>query len=413
MAPHLCGATFLKMANVMHNTNLDKLTDYPFDRLRTLLNGIDAPEGIEPMIMSLGEPQHPSPALLAETVNKHADQWAKYPPIAGTPDLLAAITGWLTKRYELKSGFIDAGQNVVAVSGTREALYMAGDIAIPPEKNSQQPAVLIPNPFYQVYIGAAMMNQAEPVYMSATPENSFLPDFSALDEATLKRTALAFLCTPSNPQGAVADLEYLKNAITLARKYDFVLAIDECYAEIYDQTPPPGGLEATQALGGSLDNVLVFHSLSKRSNAPGLRSGFVAGDPDLIQKFKTLRNYGGASVPIPLLAASAALWRDDSHVEENRKLYREKFDRADQLLAGRFEYYRPAGGFYLWLNVGDGEAAAAKLWGEAGVRVIPGGYLARPDSSGTNPGAPYIRIALVQEPEFISEALSRIVETLS
>ena len=239
MAPHLCGATFLKMANVMHNTNLDKLTDYPFDRLRTLLNGIDAPEGIEPMIMSLGEPQHPSPALLAETVNKHADQWAKYPPIAGTPDLLAAITGWLTKRYELKSGFIDAGQNVVAVSGTREALYMPGDIAIPPEKNSQQPAVLIPNPFYQVYIGAAMMNQAEPVYMSATPENSFLPDFSALDEATLKRTALAFLCTPSNPQGAVADLEYLKNAITLARKYDFVLAIDECYAEIYVQTPPP------------------------------------------------------------------------------------------------------------------------------------------------------------------------------
>ncbi len=397
----------------MHNSNLDKLTDYPFDRLRALLNGIDAPSDKEPMIMSLGEPQHPSPALLADTVNKHADQWAKYPPIAGTPDLLDAIKEWLTKRYDLKADYVEASQNIVAVSGTREALYMAGDIAIPPEKNGQQPAVLLPNPFYQVYIGAAMMSGAEPVYMSATPENNFLPDFAAIDEATLNRTALAYLCTPSNPQGAVASLDYLKKAITLARKYDFVLAVDECYAEIYDKTPPPGGLEACQDLGDDFKNVLVFHSLSKRSNAPGLRSGFIAGDPDLIKKFKILRNYGGASLPIPLLAASAALWRDDAHVEENRKLYREKFDRADQILNGRFDYYRPEGGFYLWLNVGDGEKAAAKLWGEAGVRVIPGAYLARPDATGINPGAPYIRIALVQEPEFIGEALGRIVETLS
>ena len=191
----------------MHNTNLEKLTDYPFDRLRALLNGIDAPADKTPMIMSLGEPQHPSPALLAETVNKHADQWAKYPPIAGTQDLLNAIKDWLDQRYQLPANSIDAGQNIVAVSGTREALYMAGDIAIPPQKNGQQPVVLIPNPFYQVYIGAAMMSRAEPVYMSATPENGFLPDFDALDEATLKRTALAFLCTPSNPQGAVADLD--------------------------------------------------------------------------------------------------------------------------------------------------------------------------------------------------------------
>lgn len=401
----------------MHNTNLDKLTDYPFDRLRSLLNGIKAPEDKTQMIMSLGEPQHPSPALLAETVNKHADRWAKYPPIAGTPDLLDAIKDWLTKRYDLTSDALRASQNIVAVSGTREALYMMGDIAIPRQKDGQQPVVLMPNPFYQVYIGAAMMSGAEPVYMSATPENGFLPDFSELSEATLRRTALAFLCTPSNPQGAVADLDYLKKAISLARKYDFVLAVDECYAEIYDQTPPPGGLQACQDLEPDLKpdftNVLVFHSLSKRSNAPGLRSGFIAGDADLIQKFKTLRNYGGASLPIPLLAASAALWRDDAHVEENRKLYRQKFDLADQILAGRFDYYRPEGGFYLWLNVGDGEAAAAKLWGEAGVRVIPGGYLARADQTGVNPGAPFIRIALVQEPEFISDALSRIVETLA
>ena len=400
----------------MYNTNLDKLTDYPFDRLRALLNGVEAPVDKEPMIMSLGEPKHASPALLTETINKFANQWAKYPPIAGTPDLLDAIREWLNRRYNLPAGLIEASQNICAVSGTREALYMAGDIAISPQKNGARPVVLIPNPFYQVYIGAALMNRAEPIYMSATPENGFLPDFAALDEATLQRTALAFLCSPSNPQGAVADLDYLKTAITLARKYDFVLAVDECYAEIYDQSPPPGGLEACQDLGGdqknNMANVLVFHSLSKRSNAPGLRSGFVAGDPELIKKFKTLRNYGGATLPIPILAASAALWHDDDHVQENRKLYRQKFDRADQILGEQFGHYRPEGGFYLWLDVIDGETAARRLWMEAGVRVMPGGYLARPDASGFNPGTPYIRIALVQKLEFISEALGRVVETL-
>ncbi|MFP6712976.1 MAG: aminotransferase class I/II-fold pyridoxal phosphate-dependent enzyme [Rhodospirillales bacterium] len=397
----------------MYNSDLDKLTDYPFDRLRALLKGVDAPQDREPMIMSLGEPQHPSPALLAETVNNHADQWAKYPPIAGTADLLGAAKDWLDNRYALNSDLIEATENIVVVSGTREALYMAGDVSIPPQKDGAIPIVLIPNPFYQVYIGATVMSRAEPIYMSATLKNGFLPDFKALDETTLKRTALAYICTPSNPQGSIADIDYLKKAITLARKYDFVLAIDECYAEIYDQAPPPGGLEAAQDLGGDLHNVLVFHSLSKRSNAPGLRSGFIAGDPELIKKFKTLRNYGGASLPVPLQAASAALWRENEHVEKNRKLYRQKFDLADQVLGGRFGYYRPAGGFYLWLDVGDGEKAAAKLWGEAGVRVIPGAYLARPDADGINPGEAYIRIALVQELEFISEALSRIVETLA
>jgi succinyldiaminopimelate transaminase len=396
----------------MYNTTLDALTDYPFDRLRELLFGIDAPVGKKPMIMSLGEPQHASPSLLADTVNKHADKWSKYPPIAGTPDLLTAIKGWLIKRYGLKSNTIDPTTNIVSVSGTREALFMLGNIAIPPKKNGQQSAVLIPNPFYQVYLGATIMNQAEPIYVSATQENGFLPDFNSVDEPTLKRTALAFLCTPSNPQGAIASVEYLKNAILLARKYDFVLAIDECYAEIYDKTPPAGGLEACQHLNSAFKNILVFHSLSKRSNAPGLRSGFIAGDPELIQKFKLLRNYGGASTPMPLLAASAALWRDDGHVVKNRALYSQKFDCADKILANQFDYYRPAGGFYLWLNVGDGETATTKLWGQAGVHVIPGSYLARPDKLGGNPGSPYIRIALVQKPEFVSEALTRIVNTL-
>jgi len=396
----------------MYNKDLDKLTDYPFDRLRALLGGLEPPADVAPMIMSLGEPQHASPALIKEAVAAHADEWAKYPPVAGSPDLLEAIQDWLTRRYGLTSLKMTPADNIVAVNGTKEALFMAGDICVPRTKNGKRPAVLIPNPFYQVYVGATVLRDADPVYMSATEETGFLPDFESLDEELLERTALAFLCTPANPQGAIADLAYLKNAIELARKYDFVLAVDECYAEIYDTTPPPGGLEAAQALDWRLDNLLVFHSLSKRSNAPGLRSGFVAGDPHLIKAFRTLRNYGGAAVPLPLLAASAALWRDEAHVEENRKMYRAKFDRADQILNGRFGYYRPEGGFYLWLDVEDGEDAARRLWTEGGIRVIPGGYLARPDLSGANPGERYIRIALVQEPDFIGDALNRLADIL-
>jgi aspartate/methionine/tyrosine aminotransferase len=256
------------------------------------------------------------------------------------------------------------------------------------------------------------MRHAEPVYMPATKETNFLPDFSALDEETLSRTAMAYLCTPSNPQGTIASLDYLVHALELARKYDFVLCFDECYAEIYDKVKPPGGLEAAAKLGGSLDNLLVFHSLSKRSSAPGLRSGFVAGDPNLMRRLKMLRNYAGASPQPPVLAASAALWRDEKHVEENRALYRRKFDVADQIMSGRLGYYRPDGAFYLWLDVGDGEEATKALWGEAGIRVIPGTYLAR-EIDGLNPGKPYIRVALVQEPEVIAEALHRIVDTLT
>ena len=396
----------------MYNTNLNRLTDYPFDRLRGLLKNVKSPTDKTPMVMALGEPQHAPPPLFMDTIIKHTDLWAKYPPMAGSQEVLKAIKDWLTHRYKLDPNSIEHQKNIVNVSGTREALYMAGSISIPPQKHKRQPFVLLPNPFYQVYIGAALMNRAKPVYISTSPESGFLPNFEALDDETLSRTTLAYLCSPSNPQGAVADIEYLKKAISLARKYDFVLAIDECYAEIYDRNPPPGGLEACQRLGPGFENVLVFHSLSKRSNAPGLRSGFVAGDPKLIEKFLILRNYGGAAVPGPLLAASAALWRDNNHVVENQKLYRQKFDCADQILAGKFDYYRPAGGFYLWLNVGNGEKAALKLWKEAGVRVMPGNYLARNDKNNENPGTAFIRIALVQKPEFIQEALIRLKETI-
>lgn len=396
----------------MHNDALDRLSDYPFDRLRALLGPVTPAAGKAPVFMQLGEPQHPEPAIIAQTVAKHAGEWGKYPPVNGSDDLFAAVAAWLTRRYTLPQGMIEAARHVVAVSGTREALYMASDLCVPRAKNGAQPVVLIPNPFYQVYQGAAVLRGAEPYYMSAVAANGFLPDFGTLDESVLARTALAYVNTPANPQGAIASLDYLVHALTLARKYDFVLCVDECYAEIYDKDPPSGGLEAAKKLGGSLDNLLIFHSLSKRSSAPGLRSGFVAGDPDLIKRLKMLRNYAGASLPIPLLAASAALWRDEAHVEANRVLYRRKFDIADQIMAGRFGYYRPAGGFYLWLDVGDGEQAATALWGKAGVRVIPGTYLARPDRDGVDPGKPYIRVALVQEPDVIADALHRIVDTL-
>ncbi len=396
----------------MYNRDLDRLTDYPFDRLRALLGGIEPPASAEPVIMSLGEPQHEPPTLVQETVAAHADGWAKYPPVAGSKELLDAVSDWLTRRYGLTSLALNPVSNIVAVNGTKEALFMAGDICVPRTKNGRRPAVLIPNPFYQVYVGATVLRDADPVYLSATVETGFLPDFENLEVDLLERTALAFLCTPANPQGAIANLDYLKRAIELARKYDFVLAVDECYAEIYDKLSPPGGLEAAQALGEGLDNILVFHSLSKRSNAPGLRSGFVAGDQQLISAFRTLRNYGGAAVPLPLLAASAALWRDDNHVDQNRKMYRTKFDRADQILQGKFRYYRPEGGFYLWLDVTDGENAARRLWAEGAIRVIPGAYLARPGQDGINPGNRYVRIALVQKPDVIEDALSRLIKIL-
>jgi succinyldiaminopimelate transaminase len=397
----------------MFNNALDRLTDYPFDRLRALLDGIQPPAGTTPLIMSLGEPQHPPPDLIGRTIADNAEGWGRYPPLAGTPDFLDAVAGWIQRRYATAPGMIDPGRNIVAVSGTREALYMAGALAIPEEKSGRRPAALMPNPFYQVYQGAAILSGADAVYLSAGKETGFLPDFGAIPEETLARTALCYLCSPSNPQGAIADLDYLKHAVQLARQYDFVLCADECYGEIYDRDPPPGILEACRELDGQPTHVLVFHSLSKRSSAPGLRSGFVAGDADLIAKLKMLRNYGGATLPVPLLQASAALWRDEAHVDANRALYRAKFDIADELLGGRYGYRRPGGGFYLWLDVGDGEAAAVALWEKAGLKVIPGAYLARDDESGANPGAPYIRIALVHTPEWVREGLRRLVAVLA
>jgi aspartate/methionine/tyrosine aminotransferase len=283
------------------------------------------------------------------------------------------------------------------VAGSREGLFMAAQLCVPPAKDGQQPTVLIPNPFYQVYFGAAVMAGAEPVFVPATVETGFQPDYGTIAKDALTRAAMAYLCTPANPQGTVASLERLKSTITLARAHDFVLISDECYSEIYDGAAPAGALAACAALGGDLKNVLVFNSLSKRSSVPGLRAGSVVGDADLIAKFSKLRAHGGAVQPVPVLNAAAALWRDETHVEENRALYRAKFDDA---------------GFFLWLDVGDGEKAAKALWREAGIKVLPGGYLARPDATGKNPGASYIRVALVHDRARTADALARMKNVL-
>jgi N-succinyldiaminopimelate aminotransferase len=399
------------------NPQLDTLSDYPFEALRTLLNPMTPVVNDPPILMSLGEPQHQPPPLLTETLAANARDWNKYPPMQGTPELRAAIIAWLTRRYHLADGALSPERHILSLAGTKEGLYLLSSLVVPRQKRGQRPVVLVPNPYYLVYNGAATMAGAEAVFLDATRENGFMPDLAAIPRAVLERTALFYLCSPANPQGTIASLDYLKQAILLARRWDFVLAVDECYAEIYDHAPPPGALEACAALGdgsanGLFDRVVVFHSLSKRSSAAGLRSGFVAGDPELIGQFRHLRDYGGCQVPLPIQAAATALWRDEAHVEENRARYRRKFDLAEAAIGGRFGFYRPAGGFFLWLEVGDGEAAALRLWRDAAIRVLPGGYTARASAGRANPGSPYIRLAIVHDEATLETAFARIRRVL-
>ena len=399
----------------MYNTRLDGLTEYPFQRLAALLAGIEP--GGTPLVMSIGEPQHSPPDLLAKTLAQ-ADiaDWGKYPPTPGTTDYRLAVAAWCQTRYGLPNGFLDPERHILPVAGSREGLFMAAQLCIPPQKNRRMPTVLMPNPFYQAYFGAAVMNGAEPIFVPATKSTDFLPDYAGAAPDDLERAAMAYLCTPANPQGTVASIDLLKDVIRLARKHDFVLVSDECYSEIYTDAPPAGALQACAALGEGLGNVLVFNSLSKRSSVPGLRAGFVAGDANLIAKFQKLRAHGGAVQPVPIMTAAAALWRDEEHVKENRSLYRAKIDDAAGVFGSDFGFYRPAGGFFLWLDVADGEAATKKLWREAGVKVLPGGYLARGgaalESSG-NPGLAYIRVALVHDRQRTAEALIRMKHTIA
>ncbi len=389
------------------------LTYHPFTRLNALLADLRTPQGQAVLNLAVGEPQFPAPPLVREVLDREAAGWSRYPPSAGTPEFRTAVAEWLARRYRLPPGMIDPDHNILPAPGSREALFHLALSAVAMKGNGAAPKVLIPNPFYHVYAGAAAAAGAEPVFVPAGPETGFLPDYEALPTALLDRTALAFLSTPANPQGAVAELARLEGLLRLARRHGFVLAVDECYAEIYDRAPPPGALEAAARLGGGLDHLVVLHSLSKRSSVPGLRSGFIAGPASLIRRGLQLVNHGGAGVPLPVLAASAALWRDEAHVAENRARYRRNMDAAERILGNSLGFRRPAGGFFLWLEVGDSEAAARRLWAEAGLRVLPGAYMGRVDAAGRHPGRPYIRVALVHEAETVAEAVTRLAETLA
>lgn len=395
----------------MWNDRLERLQEFPFRRLARLFAGIDPPEG-ETFDLTIGEPQHQPPPLLAEVVARHAQEWNRYPPVNGTAAFRRQVCAWLTRRYGLPAGALDPERHVLPVAGTKEALFLVPELLVPERPAGPRPAVLVPNPVYAVYVGAAVLAGAEPVYLPATAETGFLPDLDSLDSGLLERTAAFYLCSPANPQGAVADLAYLRKAVRLARRHGFVLLADECYAELYDREPPPGALQAAWAEDRSFANVLVFHSLSKRSNAAGLRSGFVAGDPEVLARFLRLRAYAAAVQPLPLMAAATALWAEEEHVEANRERYRRKFDLAERRLSNRFGFYRPAGGFFLWLDVGDGESAALELWRRGGVKVLPGGYLAVPDASGRNPAASYVRLAMVHDEATLERALERLVAVL-
>jgi len=394
------------------NARLERLVDNPFAKLRALLAAVTPRSNEKVIAMTVGEPQHEPPAMLARILAENADLWNRYPPMNGTPQYREACAHWLARRYRLPSGMVTGERHVLSLSGTKEGLFLLAGLAVPETKNGRVPTVLLPNPYYLVYNGAAMMAGAEVVYLDTTSATSFLPDLDAIPEPDLARCALFYLCSPANPQGAIADLDYLKKAIALARAYDFILAVDECYCEIYDRAAPPGALEACAAFDGRLDNLLVFHSLSKRSNAAGLRCGFVAGDPNLIELFSHLRSYGGAQVPMPAQAAAVALWGEETHVEDNRTLYRQKFDVAQEVLGKRFGFYRPPGGFFLWLDVGDGEKAAEILWREAALRTLPGAYVARANAFGGNPGQRYLRLALVHDNATIAAGLERMLRVL-
>lgn len=381
------------------------LPDYAFPRLRKLLDA-HAPGG-DPIAMTIGEPRHPMPDFVGPILAANLAGFGVYPPNDGTPELLSAITSWIQRRY----GATLAQDQVMVLNGTREGLFNACVALCPETKGGKTPVVLMPNPFYQVYAVAALSVGAEPVYVPATAATGFLPDYASLPPAVLDRVTIAYLCSPANPQGAVASRTYWRDLLALAEKHDFIIFADECYSEIWRSAPPPGALEVAAEMGANPERVFTFHSLSKRSNLPGLRSGFVAGGTQGIAQMRKLRSFAGAPLPLPIQRVSEAAWADEAHVIENRALYQDKFRAADAIFAGLQGFECPEGGFFLWLPVEDGEAAALKLWRETGVRVLPGAYLSR-DAGGQNPGKTYLRVALVAPKEEMQRGLIQLRDCL-
>ncbi len=383
------------------------LPAHVWPRLRALL---DVHEGGGPMIqMTIGEPKHAFPAWVTDVIADNAAGFNRYPPNDGSPELRGAIAAWIARRYGVP---VDADSQVMALNGTREGLYNVVMALCPETKNGRTPAILMPNPFYPVYMIGAISGGCDAVMVNATADTGHLPDFSTVDAETLDRTVAVYVCSPANPQGAVADRAYWETLIGLAETHDFRIFADECYSEIYRHDPPVGAIEVAHEMGVDLNRVVIFHSLSKRSNLPGLRAGFVASGAAVMREIKQLRNFAGAPLPLPLQAAAAAVWADEAHVVENRALYAEKFDLADRILGNVPGYVSPQAGFFLWLPVADDEEAAVKLWRETGVKVLPGSYLAQDVPGQENPGKKYIRVALVAPKDETERGLMAIRDCL-
>lgn len=392
-----------------HGAGAPQAERSPFARVTELLSPYRP--GLPLINLSLGEPQHPVPDFVGPVLAQAIAEFGRYPIARGTEIFRRAAAAWLARRFGLRE--IDPDNEILVLNGSREGLFFAAIAAaryVGPRRGT--PAILMPNPFYPAYGAGALAAGCEPVFLPTTRDNGFLPDLDALDDATLARTVAFYLASPANPQGSVATPAYFAKLKALADRYGFLVLSDECYSEIYTREAPGSMLAAA---GPDFANVVAFQSLSKRSNLPGLRVGFVAGDRNFLARFHELRNVAAPQVPVPLQHVGAAAYRDEHHVEENRRLYRIKFDLADEILGTRFGYRRPGGGFCLWLDVsahGGDEEATVKLFRDGGVRVVPGSYLARPQADGSNPGAGYIRVAMVQDSEATAEALRRMVRVL-
>lgn len=390
------------------NNALSLLQPYPFEKLRALLADAQPPAEKLPISLSIGEPKHPSPAFVAEALTANLDQLSVYPTTLGIPALREAIARWCERRFGVDTGKIDPARHVLPVNGTREALFAFTQAVVNREPGA---LVLSPNPFYQIYEGAALLAGATPHYLPCTQENGFNPDFDAVPADIWKRTQILFLCSPGNPTGALVPMDVLKRLIALADEHDFVIAADECYSELYfDEAQPPAGLLSACAALGRTDfkRCVVFHSLSKRSNLPGLRSGFVAGDADILKAFLLYRTYHGCAMPVQTQLASIAAWDDEAHVQANRRLYREKFDAVLDILAPVMDIQRPDGGFYLWPKTPiDDQRFTRELFAQEHVTVVPGSYLSR-EVDGFSPGAGRVRMALVAPLAECIEAAQRI-----
>ena len=372
--------------------------------------------GSAPVIMTVGEPQDAPPAFIAEIIHARARDFGRYPPMAGTAAFRAACASWLSRRFHLPSSAIDPETQILPLNGSREGLFCAVFPLIPESKAGARPVVLVPNPFYSVYPSSAISAGAEPYYVPSRSETGFLPDFASVPKAVLERTVAAFFCSPSNPEGACASAIEWRRLFELADKYDFTVLADECYCELYDEVAPVGAAEVRYQMSGGFTRLLCFHSLSKRSSAPGLRSGFVMGPKELIAPLTAFRNTCAAQVPLPVLEASVAAWSDEAHVELTRTLRRERFQIAERLLGNQRGFRKPAGAFYLWLDVANGAEFARRLWRAAGVRVMPGAFMGKemiPGDPASNPGYSYVRVALVHDSLTITAALESVAGQLN